>query len=224
MNYDWTHWGEWPWEERFPEDAFGYEQWRTAFADGSIPDQTLQLPIDDALRLTVPRVFVSHRQVDYEAALRVAYLANQAGFEYWLDVLDPGLQLVQHSPTLDEADRSIAVASLIEMALMNSTHILALMTPCVRGSMWVPYEYGRVRENVTVTTNAACWIPEELDPFPDYLALGSCAFDDDEVLDWLEQERSSGRWNGSVDSWDGDEPEPLDSTLLADDCDPAESS
>lgn len=37
------------------------------------------------------RLFVSHRQIDKDLGLRIAELANNNGFEFWLDVLDPAL-------------------------------------------------------------------------------------------------------------------------------------
>jgi len=42
-----------------------------------------------------PRLFVSHRRDDVKFALRIAKLAEESGFAYWVDVLDPDLRLLQ---------------------------------------------------------------------------------------------------------------------------------
>src|SRR6185312_4125463 len=39
-----------------------------------------------------PRLFVSHRRDDAKFALRIAKLAEESGFGYWVDVLDPDLR------------------------------------------------------------------------------------------------------------------------------------
>src|SRR5206468_3674438 len=40
-------------------------------------------------RRQLPRVFVSHQRGDTVKAERIAWLATEVGFEYWLDIHDP---------------------------------------------------------------------------------------------------------------------------------------
>ena len=78
--------------------------------------------LDDFLRTTrarkrsmgprTCRVFVSHQHLDAQRALRIAWLADQNGFEYWLDVHDPVLRLA-NSSVLPPPVHSILVAGII---------------------------------------------------------------------------------------------------------------
>src|ERR1700737_810475 len=67
-----------------------------------------------------PRIFISHRHSDANEALRIAGLAQQQGFEYWLDVIDIPPTLAQGLPASPSnlAD-TILIAAIIEMALIN---------------------------------------------------------------------------------------------------------
>src|SRR5258706_3857574 len=69
-------------------------------------------------RPSVCRIFVSHQRGDVVLAERIAYLADQRGFEYWLDVHDPLLQYVSHSKLLPVV-QSILIAAIIKLALLN---------------------------------------------------------------------------------------------------------
>lgn len=101
-----------------------------------------------------PRVFISHRQIDDGYARRIAQLAFAERFNYWLDVidLDPARNVQfrhlerQLGRPLDDFEKSIVTAAIIEMALLNCSHVIAVMTNNTAGSQWVPYEYGRVKE------------------------------------------------------------------------------
>ena len=92
-----------------------------------------------------PRLFVSHRKADKDCALRIAEIAAQNGFAYWVDVLDPDLQALSKS-TIAGSLIPLVTACIIEMALINCTHVIACMTPHSRGTLWIPYEYGRITE------------------------------------------------------------------------------
>ncbi|HEV8482632.1 MAG TPA: hypothetical protein VGV87_03655, partial [Blastocatellia bacterium] len=78
---------------------------------------------------------------------------------------------------MSNSQTSAAIASVIEMGLINSTHVLAVITQNTMGSAWVPYEYGRVKTGLGVTTpQAACWIHNvPASPIPEYLYLGEVA-------------------------------------------------
>lgn len=137
-------------------------------------------------KLPNPRVFISHRQADKDYALRVAHLANQNGFDYWVDVLDPNLSAIGAHP--DPDDIAILTAAIIEMALINCTHVLVIMTPNTKGSLWVPYEYGRITELPTVHGRAAAWLHPGLNSPPEYLLLGVIAKTEFDIETWFESE------------------------------------
>ena len=111
-------------------------------------------------------------------------------FDVWLDVLDPTLEQLQAVPEDERGEQwSLMVARTIEVALVNATHLTVVRTPRVDGSTWVPYEYGRARDDDTLTEAASCWIAEETDTLPEYLLLGVVARSEDELGGWLTTER-----------------------------------
>jgi len=154
-----------------------------------------------------PRLFISHRMVDYGYAERIAWLASEHGWDYWLDVHDPGLAAI-NSRLLSPQSQALAVALIIEVALLNCTHVLATITENSPGSAWIPYEYGRVKPNLVASQLAACW----LHPFhaitpAEYMNLGPILRDERAIRHWLSAEkakfddclRSESEYNG--DEW-----------------------
>lgn len=167
-NYDWTDFRDLPLTERFPDWAEGL-QWL-----GEPPEEALFHIVEQrrhCVRPPRPRVFVSHRQSDVGLAKQIAYEVCTEGFEFWLDVFDPNLAAAMNAPP---PVRSYAVAIAIEMGLLNSTHVIAVMTKNIAGSQWVPYEYGRVKDPTPVALQAASWIDFSFPTakFPEYLLLG----------------------------------------------------
>jgi hypothetical protein len=80
--------------------------------------------------LSQPRVFVSHRMADVPYAERIAWLASRkAGLEYWLDMRDPVLRLASAVLAPGHPVYAITVAAIIEMAILNYTHVIAAHTP-----------------------------------------------------------------------------------------------
>ncbi len=81
----------------------------------------------------------------------------------------------------------MVVAAIIEMALLNSTHVMAVITPHTSGSQWVPYEYGRVKDPTPVALQAACWLHNGVSAStaPEYLYLGTTTRSEIDVNDWL---------------------------------------
>jgi len=79
------------------------------------------------------------------------------------------------------------------MALLNCTHVIALLTPRTPGTYWVPYEYGRVKDSSPHSLRAACWIDPHVTYEPEYLELGVKTRSDDEIRDWLRGELAE--WN-----------------------------
>jgi hypothetical protein len=154
---------------------------------------------------TCPRVFVSHRQSDDKQALRIAWLAQDEGWGYWLDLVDLNPSSTQQpnaSPNrqLDALEKwlggppthlqkSIFTAAVIEMGLLNCTHVIAAMTHNTRGSQWVPYEYGRVKEATPVAMNAASWWDSttlKINQLPEYLHLAPVLEKENAIRGWLQ--------------------------------------
>jgi hypothetical protein len=203
------------WRERFPEWAIGYEEWRESdFALGpALPSLSRRDGHPKMFRC--PRVFVSYRHCDRPYALRIAWLANQAGFNFWLDVLDSALTALGSSGLTGQA-AAVATARIIEMGLLNSSHVVAVMTNNTTGSMWVPYEYGRVKEAPLTSLQASAWLDRGLSYTPEYLELGARHFTESDIRSWMIAQMSL--WNhthgntcirGAAGQWHGAAPPPL---------------
>ncbi|MCB1085869.1 MAG: hypothetical protein KDM63_02390 [Verrucomicrobiae bacterium] len=117
-------------------------------------------------------------------AENAARLATANGFNYWLDVHDPNLAAWNLQP--DTPQKSIAIAAIIEMALLNCSHVLAIVSGNTPGSAWVPYEYGRVKIDLPLSIQAAAWVqPDAPMELPEYLYLGPILTDEPSVDLWL---------------------------------------
>lgn len=186
--------------ERFPNWALGLEMWRE-FGGGAVGFEVLLRALAGA-RLNarpggylpggITRVFISHKQENRDEALRVAWLANQAGHHFWLDILNPTLNGTPLSPIL--------TACVIEMGLLNSSHVIALITPESRPSRWIPYEYGRVKEPTVYALNSACWLhSSQYFNIAEYLFLGTQTRIENDITVWLGAPGPGNRpipWNG----------------------------
>lgn len=147
--------------------------------------------------LVCPRVFISHRQCDKSEALRVAWVATQQQFDYWLDILDPQIAAAQIHPALTTYQQAILIASIVELALLNCTHVLAVMTANVYGTMWIPYEYGRVKDSALTSVRAGAWFDESWTPLamPEYFHLGQIFRSEADVRNWFSTQFS--QWNAT---------------------------
>ena len=185
-SYDYRDFENLPWFDRFPEWVQGYGAWREN-ANTNPLERLIEARRARTTRPVRPCVFVSHRRCDVDQAERIAYLACQAGCDYWLDVHDPLLSGVQSSGGLSGRGQAIITAAIIEMGLLNSTHVVAVMTSNTAGSQWVPYEYGRVKDPVPVSLQAACWIEPGMPPpaLADYLYLGPQWRTESDIAMWL---------------------------------------
>lgn len=132
------------------------------------------------------RVFVSHQRSDSAKAERIAWMATEVGFEYWLDIHDPTLGLA-NTAILPPQVRAILIAAIIEMALLNCSHVVAVQTLQGQKSRWVPYEFGRAKQRVPVSSASASWFESGVSPDPngDYLSLAFCADTEGELAAWL---------------------------------------
>lgn len=109
---------------------------------GEISDRFFATVATPFARPTTPCVFISHQRSDADRGERVACLADHHGIDYWLDIHDPTLMLVNNS-SVSGPLRSLLIAATIEIALLNSSHVIALHTGNSLASRWVPYEFAR---------------------------------------------------------------------------------
>jgi hypothetical protein len=216
--------------ERFPTELApiaGGAQWQEgASRFGAMTKAEMHSWIKDlfgiaTVPLQCPRVFISHRQCDSKLALRVACEAHLTGFDYWLDVVD----LAQDRPSfvtalesrltrkLDDFELGILTAAIIEMALLNSTHMIAVMTGSTAGSQWVPYEYGRAKQRMPSAENVACWRDRSLAPkiLPEYLHLSPVYAKRSDLVTWLLARRAKYQRcsSASREVWRGSPPKLL---------------
>lgn len=189
------------WLQRFPSNIHAKEQWQE-FSRAPRDIQNLFEIFADArqdwerrlaTQLTKPRVFISHRQADEKRALAIRDIVERENCEYWLDVTDPTLRSANGS-SLPVSQKSVVIAAIIEMALLNCSHVLAVVTKNSYGSTWVPYEYGRVKVGKVWSQQACCWI--DSDPSSQdfknkatYLRLGEITTSDSDIRRWLKEEK-----------------------------------
>jgi hypothetical protein len=192
--------------ERYDESTRGYREWQQLLAmlweyrDRAESDEATRwflealerflLAVDELGRgPTACRVFVSHQRRDVGYAERIAYMAHQQGFEYWLDIHDPVLRLANNAK-LPPAAQSVLIAAIIEMALLNCSHAISVQTANAQGSRWVPYEFGRAKHRMLVSTQVASWFDNGIyaTTTADYLKLGVCALSEMQVEGWLRTE------------------------------------
>ncbi len=209
--------------ERYDESVLGYQAWRQLvamlreFLQSDQPDPFLAA-FDEFLRQiqqieSAPaacRLFVSHQRADVPHAERIAYLATRQGFEYWLDVHDPLLQLANRT-ALPPVVQSILIAGIIEMALLNCSHGVTVQTAAAQHSRWVPYEFGRAKRRWLVSSQVASWFDQGIyaASTADYLKLGVCAQGEADVVRWLASEWSRCRCPIVPAIWRGGPVVPL---------------
>jgi len=203
-DYDYADFQGRPPSRRFPEWIVGSGLWREyGDGDGEAIRRLLSVLVVARMSanwgvapLRCPRLFISHRQIDDKRARQVAAIARTAGFQVWLDVEDPNVAgLAMSGAALTPDDVSLLTAAFIETALLNSTHVIALITINTPGSKWVPYEYGRVKDSSMYSLQAACWIQSGVTQkdLGEYLLLGVRTETDQQIEAWLDEELKS--WN-----------------------------
>jgi hypothetical protein len=131
-------------------------------------------------------VFISHQRSDAHRGERVACLADHHGIDYWLDIHDPTLMLVNNS-SVSGPLRSLLIAATIEIALLNSTHVIALHTGNSLASRWVPYEFARAKARRLTPLEAAGWFASGQSPATcgDYVQLAVMTHDEPQIGNWL---------------------------------------
>jgi len=130
-------------------------------------------------------VFISHQRNDVDFAERIAYQATQESFDYWLDIHDPVIKAVPAS----HPSYPILIAAIVEIALLNCTHVIAVQTCDGRKSKWIPYEFGRAKAHSIISLDAGSWIHPSMtvDDFGEYIRLCLLAphGGDTTARDWL---------------------------------------
>ena len=170
-----------------------------------------------------PRVFVSHRQVDERWGRRNAWLAWDAETDFWLDIVDfdpafqPQLirieQLLGRAPT--RVELAILTAAIVEMALLNCTACLAVITRNAAGSLWIPYEYGRMKGGAIVAPQVCCWHDATTilrDDLAEYLHLGPVLPDERGIRNWHSAVVNGGQagvGGRRTQAWRGSMPDVL---------------
>lgn len=141
-------------------------------------------------------LFISHRQCDQGIARRVACIAQEHGYDYWLDVEDPNLTAISTIGGIIPATvKAVLVAATIEIGLLNSTHVIALLSKKAKGSQWIPYEYGRAKaypaysKHPLWTPTAATWVQSDVNP-PEHALLATILRTELGLRRWLATDRT----------------------------------
>lgn len=139
-------------------------------------------------RPSLNRLFISHQFKDGQLAERIAWLSCRAGMDYWLDVHDPVLILFNKIVSPKNPKYAFILAAIVEMALLNTTHVIAVHTPNSQSSKWVPYELGRTKQKNLLGDNAGGWCDPTLPSVSvvEYVVLCKVAKGGESAVDqWL---------------------------------------
>ena len=202
--------------ERYPTGTIGLDAWRTLV--GNLPteppaiepedfqedawkeafDEFIETAWGDAEESGRPNccVFVSHKQQDVAYAERIAYCAIKQGLDYWLDVHDPTLVLLQQILQPSDPRLAILIAATIEIGLLNSSHVVAVHTSNSATSKWIPYEFGRAKDRRLHSTRAATWLEPtlQLSTCGEYVQLAVVMHGGEgRLLTWLQQQKCQGK-------------------------------
>jgi len=190
-----------------PQDARGREEWQRGmrlFPFESTDQGEEWLGRIRALRndikpLDCPRVFVSHKKEDSVIARQLRDVIRSEGFDTWLDVIDlPPIPPLRTSGQT-KLNQAILLAAIIEMALVNCSHLVAVMTDNTVSSRWVPYEYGRVKDDPPARLAVAAWVdpPALVTQLPEYNYLAPVFTQEAQFRRWLKIEKAHYRANGT---------------------------
>jgi hypothetical protein len=216
QNFNWNSVGDRDLSQRYDSDIRGHSQWQAlvqavkeAGERQSGSGLELYQAFDDFLEsiARLPplacaaecRVFVSHRRADLFYAECIAEIAAAERYGYWLDVEDPILKFAG-GPSIQSPARELLIAGAIEIALINVTHLVAVMTVHTQGSKWVPYEIGRARQRLLYSPRSAVWLEPNtpLNNCGEYVHLGRITNSKRDIEDWLSSTQCRAR-HGSMD-------------------------
>lgn len=115
-------------------------------------------------------VFISYRHTDFSAAWGINKKLTEAGIKTYLDKLD------SESQTTDD------ITSVITKNILQSTHLIAVVSAQTAASWWVPFEIGEAtvtERRITSFQVGISKLPEYLDKWPKMHAM--------EHIDWFIQ-------------------------------------
>ena len=92
--------------------------------------------VKDATVEKRPCVFLSHKNEDNSACRKIAEYLKDAGVDYYLDEEDAGLQLASTENNPEKITESI------KKGIIESTHMLVVISEKTYLSQWVPFEVG----------------------------------------------------------------------------------
>ncbi|RAI85825.1 toll/interleukin-1 receptor domain-containing protein [Algoriphagus yeomjeoni] len=83
-----------------------------------------------------PCVFLSHKNEDKEACLKIGKYLEEAGIDYYLDIYDKELQYAA------EKNDPIKITHHIKEGIRLSSHMIVVISEKTINSQWVPFEIG----------------------------------------------------------------------------------
>jgi hypothetical protein len=128
----------------------------------------------------VPRVFISHRNVDKPLAETVTAVLADLGVHYWFDRDDEDSQ---NAAALGMVGDQLLVHA-IERGVRHSTHLLGLLSSATTGSWWVPYEIGFSRAADIPVSYLVLESIRTMESLPEYVRLGANFWSVDELVRW----------------------------------------
>jgi hypothetical protein len=242
QKFFWRETADEPVQNRYPENYPGVESWRSLVSRISDSDLISRSDFDDYSEVfntfladldhevhsqptvdtrdesrTTCCVFISHRQNNVDNALHIAWVATQADYDYWLDIHDPSL-IGLNGAQIPSPAKDILLAAIIEIALLNSTHVIALHTKYSIGplpnnvSKWIPYELGRAKVRQIRSEQAACWFDKHtpVSSCGEYVYLAKHTRTTTDISNWLGAAHQGRCVLSNRKCWPHDTPPPLD--------------
>jgi hypothetical protein len=107
--------------------------------------------------------------------------------------------------------KDILTAAIIEMGLLNASHLIAGMTPNTAGSKWLPYEFGRAKFRRLHSPFSASWLYPRMteSDFGEYIYLAETTRAEVDIRGWLNVTRTARRCVRPPASWARMVPDPL---------------
>jgi len=204
-DFNWNENQAAPLPDRFPDKSIGLDAWKllvdTIAQSRPLSDVQCEQALDKFLQRAIAaaasrrecRVFISHRQADVAFAERIAYLASTARYGYWLDVHNPTLKAAGGRADIPSPQKEFLLAAIIEIGLLNASHVIAAITPHSPGSKWIPYELGRATDRLLRPSNSAVWLhPHATDgDYGEYILLGTITKSEGDISTWLSSSKAN---------------------------------
>ena len=137
----------------------------------STPSATSQVYLD-------PCIFISHKREDSEMAESVGNILKNMDIDIWLDTIELKL------PPPSTPAEHMALTESIEAGIVNSTHLLALISQKTETSWWVPYEVSAARAR---KKELAFLCHKDVKSLPSYFIYGQALADQEKLCAWAER-------------------------------------